>query len=1195
MSEASGFALPKGYRLQNYVIERVLGQGGFGITYLAHDEALRQKVAIKEFFPGSITARNAATSAVHAQTESVIEVFNWGLQRFLEEARILARLSHPNIARVLYFMPLNNTGYMVMEYEQGDPLDKWVDRFDAGRLPQQAVIDLLDPITEALAIVHGLGIAHRDIKPENIYIRADGSPVILDFGAARNTLSGKSRTLAAIVSAGYSPIEQYSDVAEQGPWTDIYATAGVAYFLITGEAPPDAPIRIEAEHAGRSDPCRRLADEKLPGFDKGFLRSIDRGLALRATLRPQTMEEWRQELFDTQDSSAGARRKRGARAAGRGKSNSSDHSSKLWTGAAAAVGVCGLAALGFYFVPGFGEKDRIGNSPDTAHQLGLIVPGQPQLVTENVGGDDAKDFIAFQVADTVDLTLKKDQWPTAAALSLSSSQGSLGVGLESKDELLWRLEKGTYNIEVSSDGLLSAAYRLTFQTRAVDPEDATRGRSANKAIRVDSKKLFSDVTENLAGRLWRSGDEMFYSLRLPNSGAISASVSGNSDNVVVSLVDRQGLSIGDTKSNPAKLDARLPAGDYTLIVTSRVARPVAFDLQISGRAEEIPTGVKGPSLSDGTRYSKAKPLGKIAAKTPPRTVGLPATTANLFAKFDVTEPGVLQLKTSNDAISTVIVTDAKSRNRMATLDLKGENGTGTITLPIGQYIIELTRASTSSASGELALRLLSEETGNFDVGQLTAQPIERVIEIPHVSAAVSPAKVRFELTAAAQVLLRLNGADEKGLDQAVTVGLIDTKRERRQSISFESRATGEIKIPLEAGIYTLELQSKADENSQSNQSVKVFLTSLARLAEDQVDTQPNATRLELGGDGRASRIGEVGGADSRDLFALNTTASGNLTLELGNLSKNADLLLMSENETILGASRIAGAKSERIVRSLEPGRYFVSVDSRTPWLTSYTLDVSFSPIDPNSLSSSPGSSKNTPAHFSAKMDTDVKASQIPEQAIATARQRLRADIVAQSMSRADNLTKQVKPGLKFLEDGVPFAETWKTNWQTSSRVNVSGSARVRVLSGNDLSASVTNQLVKSMQNFDVRIKSNSDLTVGVFAWSEDGKVVRLYPHGNSDKEFTLMSGNEIWYSEISGRKLLSAPLPGADKSNEALIVAGCTNSGVAFQELAPAAGQDDVEQSIAAAVQIEGFLERLSGFCPEGLSIGVASYTVSAR
>jgi serine/threonine protein kinase len=267
-------ALPPGTQLRDFQVEEVLGQGGFGITYRAINTALDQEVAIKEYMPGAFAIRDGKTLSVHPSGTESEDVFQWGLKRFLDEARILARLSHPNIVRVLYYMSLNETGYMVMEFLHGETLGGWL--YERGEpLTQQDILNILDPLTDALALVHDNGLAHRDIKPENIFMRGGETPVLIDFGAARNVFTGRSQTVAAIVTPGYSPNEQYSGTVDLGPWTDIYALGAVVYRMICGLAPPDAPSRVAHDMEGRPDPCQPLLDIADLAFDADFLHAID--------------------------------------------------------------------------------------------------------------------------------------------------------------------------------------------------------------------------------------------------------------------------------------------------------------------------------------------------------------------------------------------------------------------------------------------------------------------------------------------------------------------------------------------------------------------------------------------------------------------------------------------------------------------------------------------------------------------------------------------------------------------------------------------------------------------------------------------------------------------------------------------------------------------------------------------------------
>ena len=282
-------ALPMGYRLRDYRVVDVLGVGGFGITYLAHDHTLDRRVAIKEYLPNEFAVRDGTT--VHPKSFTDHDDFEWGLQRFLDEARTLARFRHPNLVRVVAYFEANRTAYIVMDYEEGESLDCLLERH--GKLTEAQLQRILLPIVDGLGEVHAAGFLHRDIKPSNVFVRrSDESPVLLDFGAARQALGRKSKSLTAVASAGYSPPEQYESEGEQGPWTDIYALSALCYRAITGNAPIEAPRRINRLAQRRDDPLPPLSASAPIGYSSGFLEAVDWGLRVIATERPQSLDTW---------------------------------------------------------------------------------------------------------------------------------------------------------------------------------------------------------------------------------------------------------------------------------------------------------------------------------------------------------------------------------------------------------------------------------------------------------------------------------------------------------------------------------------------------------------------------------------------------------------------------------------------------------------------------------------------------------------------------------------------------------------------------------------------------------------------------------------------------------------------------------------------------------------------------------------
>jgi len=277
-------ALPAGYALQEYRIEKVLGVGGFGLTYLALDGNLNLKVAVKEYLPDDIATRGADNSISPRAPDSV-EMFGWGKQRFLDESRVVASFRHPNIVRVMRFFEANGTAYMVMEFVEGAALNDWIRTRRPLAQPQLASI--VGPLLDGLEVVHKAGYLHRDIKPGNIYIRDDGSPVLLDFGAARM----RTGDLTTIVSPGFAPFEQYHNKGNQGPWSDLYALAGVLYWMITGNKPHEAAARIKAD---TMPSALQSADRAL--YRPEFLAAIDWALAPNEDERPQSVAQWRESI-----------------------------------------------------------------------------------------------------------------------------------------------------------------------------------------------------------------------------------------------------------------------------------------------------------------------------------------------------------------------------------------------------------------------------------------------------------------------------------------------------------------------------------------------------------------------------------------------------------------------------------------------------------------------------------------------------------------------------------------------------------------------------------------------------------------------------------------------------------------------------------------------------------------------------------
>jgi formylglycine-generating enzyme required for sulfatase activity/serine/threonine protein kinase len=273
-------ALQSGYILREYRIEKLLGEGGFGLTYLAFDTNLDKRVAIKEYMPSEHAVRKSDLQIV-PKSESSEKVYSWGLNAFLNEAKTLAKFEDSNIVRVYRFFKANGTAYIVMEYCEGGCL---IDRVSKNKhMDETELLKIMSAIVHGLQQVHNDGILHRDIKPDNIMFRQNGTPVLIDFGAARQAIGNKSRKVTTIITPGYAPLEQYSSKGSIGPWSDIYSLAAVAYLCLTGDKPPDI--------------MNRLHDDTIIKLSKNsnsspFLKSIDLGLELQVEERPKSLSEW---------------------------------------------------------------------------------------------------------------------------------------------------------------------------------------------------------------------------------------------------------------------------------------------------------------------------------------------------------------------------------------------------------------------------------------------------------------------------------------------------------------------------------------------------------------------------------------------------------------------------------------------------------------------------------------------------------------------------------------------------------------------------------------------------------------------------------------------------------------------------------------------------------------------------------------
>jgi TPR repeat protein len=292
-------ALRRGFELHWYEIRGVLGEGGFGITYLAYDRNLAHEVAIKEYMPVDLAARGTDNSVVAVSPE-LEERYRKGLERFIEEARTLGQFKHPNIVRVRNVFEANNTAYMVMDYELGESLQDILNRRKV--MDEPDIYTIIFPVLDGMRQVHAHGFIHRDIKPANIFIRVDGEPVLLDFGSARQSIEDGRMSISGVFSKGYAPIEQYeNNENQQGPWTDIYALGATLYRLIAGVPPADAFDRSSAMTLTSKDPYEPAIELGKGRYSTGLLRAIDHALQYDFNDRPQSIIDWLSDFSATED------------------------------------------------------------------------------------------------------------------------------------------------------------------------------------------------------------------------------------------------------------------------------------------------------------------------------------------------------------------------------------------------------------------------------------------------------------------------------------------------------------------------------------------------------------------------------------------------------------------------------------------------------------------------------------------------------------------------------------------------------------------------------------------------------------------------------------------------------------------------------------------------------------------------------
>jgi len=287
MASQVNCALPSGFQLDRYRIERQLSLGGFSIVYLAYDTD-GTPVAIKEYLPNSLALRKAGQIEPQVPDDN-LPAFRYGMKCFFEEGRSLARLMHPNVVRVLNFFRANGTVYMVMQFERGRTLHDYIQRH-RGQVSERFIRSVFVRMLNGLREVHAHKLLHLDIKPSNIYLRADGTPVLLDFGAARQTLVQEQAMLKPMYTPGFASPEHYADREKLGPWSDIYSVGATMHACIAGSAPP------RSDERAKKDLFVPLSKAYSGKYSDELLELIDWCLMLNPMERPQSVYTLQKEL-----------------------------------------------------------------------------------------------------------------------------------------------------------------------------------------------------------------------------------------------------------------------------------------------------------------------------------------------------------------------------------------------------------------------------------------------------------------------------------------------------------------------------------------------------------------------------------------------------------------------------------------------------------------------------------------------------------------------------------------------------------------------------------------------------------------------------------------------------------------------------------------------------------------------------------
>ena len=577
--------LAPGHLLKDtYIIGKVLGYGGFGVTYLGWNSVLEQKVAIKEYLPSEFSTRMPGNSRVTVFNGEKSEQFSDGVNKFVEEANKLAKFRNTDgIVRIYESFHENNTAYIIMEYLDGQTLTKYLG--ETGQIPAEKAVQLLTPIIQSLQLVHEHGIIHRDIAPDNIMVTKDGGVKLIDFGAARYATTSRSRSLTVVIKPGYSPEEQYRSRGDQGPWTDVYAVGATLYRMITGLTPPDAMER-RAFFEGKKKDILTPVGKATRKISSNQETAILNAMNVRIEDRTQDMAAFEREL----SSKTEVKRRYG-------KIKKVDMFKwPLWLKIVAPAAACAVIVLSYMFITGM-----IGF--DSGLRLNSFVPAGMVKVPSVINNDIEKarqriqNQLNLQIAgkeesDEIKANLILSQDLRAGSvvainsiLSVKVSAGRLEIVTEiddegklpladvqfrTKDEAIRALESQGMIVVIREEfSEMVASGVVIFQ----DPGSGTRLEPGTEVTIVVSKGSRPFEMPGMSGMT-----ESDARAELISKGLVVNVVTETSDFVPAGTVIRQSIPEG----------AEVSIGDTVTIIVS------------SGRNQNTPPGSPGQAQGPGT-------------------------------------------------------------------------------------------------------------------------------------------------------------------------------------------------------------------------------------------------------------------------------------------------------------------------------------------------------------------------------------------------------------------------------------------------------------------------------------------------------------------------------------------------------------------------------------------------------------------